>query len=342
MNTIVRRVIFWGALFASLAFGVIIVNQTLQLAEFGARVHPRLGDAVFWGIALALTASFAVPFILIFRLPRPLIPPREETGPEFEQHLDRLRQRLTRNPLLRDRALGSRAEVEAALALLDTHGTEVVKRAGSRAFLTTALSQNGALDVLLVLGLQARLVWDVSHVYYQRPTFRDLTYLYSNVLTTAFLAGEIDDAEMSEAMQPALSAVMGSAAGVVPGLQVASTVFVNSVLSGTANAFLTLRIGVIAREYCRALTRPQKGALRRLAVTQAGGMLGAIAVAGAAKVSSTIGRAAGRAVTGAISGAGRRIASTGGAIKDRFTLGRPAPGAGPGPAPAEAEGEAGG
>lgn len=332
MSTTVRRVIFWGALFASVAFGVVIVNQTLQLAAVAARVHPLLGDLVFWTIVITLAIAFAVPFVLLLRLPRPLVPPQEESGQAFEEHLDRLRQRLARNPNLRDQALGSREEVEVALALLHTQATDVVKRAGSRAFLTTAISQNGALDVLLVLGIQARLVWEVSHVYFQRPTFRDMTYLYSNVLTTAFLAGEIDDAEMSEAMQPALSAVMGSAAGVVPGLQIASTVFVNSVLSGTANAFLTLRVGVIAQEYCRALTRPRKAALRRLAVAQAGGMLGSIAVNGAAKVSAALGRAAGKAVSGAITGAGRRIATTGGAIRDRLTFGRGTP-------PTGAEGE---
>jgi hypothetical protein len=327
MNATLRKLVFWGALFASLVFAVIVVNQILQLAEFGARVDPRLGDGIFWGLILILATSFAVPFVLLFRLPAPLIPPADDSGPDYERHLARLRQRLGSNPLLRERPLTTRPEIEASLALLDVQATDVVKRAGSRAFLTTALSQNGALDVLLILGIQGRLVWDVSHVYFQRPTFRDMTYLYSNVLTTAFLAGEVDDAELSEAMQPALSAVMGSAAGVVPGLQVASTVFVNSVLSGTANAFLTLRVGVIAREYSRAVTRPQKGMVRRLAVVQAGGMLGSIAVAGAAKVSSAIGRATGKAVTGAITGAGRRIASTGGAIKDRIVFGR---GASPG------------
>jgi len=322
MNATMRKLVFWGALFASLVFAVIVVNQILQLAEFGARVDPRLGDGIFWGLVLILATSFTVPFVLLFRLPAPLIPPADDSGPDYERHLARLRQRLGSNPLLRERPLATRPEIEASLVLLDVQATDVVKRAGSRAFLTTALSQNGALDVLLILGIQARLVWDVSHVYFQRPTFRDMTYLYSNVLTTAFLAGEVDDAELSEAMQPALSAVMGSAAGVVPGLQVASTVFVNSVLSGTANAFLTLRVGVIAREYSRAVTRPQKGMVRRLAVVQAGGMLGSIAVAGAAKVSSAIGRATGKAVTGAITGAGRRIASTGGAIKDRIVFGR--------------------
>lgn len=326
MNVTIRRLVFWGALFASIAFAVILVNQTLQLAEFGDRVDPRLGDAIFWGIVFVLGACLAVPIFLVLRLPKALVPPEEEEGPAFEQHLEGLRARLGKNPLVRDRPLGTREEVEAALVVLDARATEVVKASASRAFLTTAISQNGALDALLVLGLQARLVWDVSRVYYQRPAFREMTYLYANVLTTAFVAGEIDDADVSEAMQPALSAVMGSAAGALPGLQVASTVFVNSILSGTANAFLTLRVGIITQEYSRALTRRPKGVLRRLALARAGAMLGAIAVAGAAKVSTAIGRATGKAFTGAITGAGQRIASTGGAIRDRLTFGRGAKG----------------
>lgn len=321
MSVTIRRLVFWGALFAAVAFAVILVSQTLQLAEFGSRIHPVLGDAIFWGILFLLALSLIAPLVLLFRLPKPLLPPKDHTGPEFETHLARLGQRLASNPLVRDRPMGSQAELEAALETLDARAIEVVRVAGSRAFLTTAISQNGALDALLVLGIQARLIWDVSHVYSQRPALRELTYLYSNVLTTAFIAGEIDDADMSEAMQPALSAVMGSVAGAVPGLQVASTVFVNSVLSGTANAFLTLRVGIIAQEYSRALTRPQKSTLRRLAVVRAGGMLGAIAVAGAGKVSTAIGRATGRAFTGAVGGVGRRIASTGAAVRSHLPFG---------------------
>ena len=324
MRATVRRLVFWGALFAAVAFVVILTNQTLQLAEFGARIHPRLGDAIFWGVLFLLVLSLSVPLVLLLRLPRALVPPKEEEGPEFEEHLRRLRERLSANPLVREKPMDTRAGVEGALESLDTRATEVIHAAGSRAFLTTAISQNGALDALLVLGIQARLIWDVSRVYTQRPALTELTYLYSNVLTTAFIAGEIDDADVSEAMQPALSAVMGSVAGAVPGLQVASAVFVNSVLSGTANAFLTLRVGIIAQQYSRALTRPQRSTLRRLAVVRAGGMLGTIAVAGAGKVSSTIGRATGRMFTGAMSGAGKRIVSTGSALKSHLPfVGRP-------------------
>jgi len=59
---------------------------------------------------------------------------------------------------------------------------------------------------------------------------------------------------------------------------------VNSVVNGTANAFLTLRVGIIAKRYCGALVLPEPRAVRRLAVSQAAQMLGAIAQDGAKRV----------------------------------------------------------
>lgn len=321
-----KRIVLWTAAALSLIVAVVVTNQVLQLADLASRVHPTFGQAVFWALVFALGAVVAVPIVLVVRLPPPLIPPDADDGPAFEAHLARLRRRLAANPLVRDQPLASRADVEAALARLDGLATERIKTAASRAFLTTAISQNGALDAVAVLGIQARLTWDVARVYAQRPRASEMAYLYANVVTTAFVAGEIDDADIAEAMEPALSAVLGSAAGLVPGLQVAANVFVSSVLSGTANAFLTLRVGIIAREQSRAWTRPPKRALRRAALTQASALLGGIAMAGATKLSSAVFAGAvagtGRAVKGAVSGAvgstGQRLAAAGAAVRGRL------------------------
>lgn len=305
----IGRIVTWSAAFAGLAFTVILTNQVLQLSQFAASIHPTAGQVVFWLLLTVMGVGLAVPLILIIRLPPALVPPEEESGPDFDAHLAVLRRRLGANAMTRGRPLGSREEVEAALAVLDEIASEKIEKTARRAFMATAISQNGALDAVVVFGLQARLVWDVAAVYSQRPNWRELTYLYSNVLTTAFIAGELDDADMAEAMEPALSAVLGSAAGLIPGLQIASELFVSSVMSGTANAFLTLRVGVIAREYSRAWTKPKRRTVRTMAVTQAGGMLGKIVFSGAAEVSSAIGKGAGRAVTGAVTGTGRAVSS---------------------------------
>src|SRR5690606_39938236 len=83
------------------------------------------------------------------------------------------------------------------------------KAAASQVFLTTAISQNGSLDALLVLAAQSRLILQIARVYYQRPTVRDLTYLYSHVAAPALGAAELDDIDVSEQMQPVLPAVLG-------------------------------------------------------------------------------------------------------------------------------------
>jgi hypothetical protein len=314
MSTPVRRILSWFAFFTTLLLAVVVVNQVLQLAEFGARIHPRVGDGVFWGIVFVLGFTLAVPLVLVARLPKPLVPPAQAEGPEFEEHVRRLGRRLQANPRLAGRSLGAVAEVEEALRELDSGATGVIRQAGSRAFILTAISQNGALDALIVLGIQARLVWDVAHVYQQRPGLREMTTLYANVLATALIAAELDDADLAEALQPALAAASGSVVGAVPGLGGIGTLAGNAILSGTGNAFLTLRVGIIAREQSRALVRLPRRTLRRLAVVQAGAMLAGITSEGGRKVAGIITQQAWAGAVGLASGVGRAVAATPGAV----------------------------
>jgi hypothetical protein len=128
---------------------------------------------------------------------------------------------------------------------------------------------------------------------------RDLIFLYTNVGATAFIAGELEDLDLSEQIQPVLTSVLGSAAGVIPGLGAATNLFVNSVVTGTGNAFLTLRVGAIAKQYCRATVLPERRAIRRVAVVQAASMLGAIARDGAKRVASAFAAGSKSAVSSA-------------------------------------------
>lgn len=322
MRRTIGRILLFGALLLTVSFVVLMANQTVQLADLAGRIHPVAGQGVFWALVFIYTACLLVPLFLFLRLPKPLIPPESEDSPEFRRHLEGLTRRLEGNPLLQGVPVESREELEAALDTLDQASNAAIKSAGSRVFFATAISQFGALDAMLVLGVQSRLIWDVSHVYHQRPTIRDMVYLYANVMSTAFLATELDDADLSEQIQPVLTSVLGSAAGVVPGLQAATALFVNSVVSGTANAYLTLRVGIIAREYSRALVRPRKAALRKSAVVQAAGMLGSIAASGAARLSGIIVKASGKTVTGAVTGIGGKLRDAGGAVLDRLTPGK--------------------
>jgi hypothetical protein len=286
MRRTLLRVATLLALLLLVSFAVILVNQTAQLVTLADRFHPRMGDAVFWSLIVLYGFCLFVPLFLLLRLPKPLRPPQSEADPEFPRHLERLGRRLSRNPLLSDPTIGTRAEIESALITLDSIADHRSKATASQVFVTTAISQNGSLDALLVLAAQSKLILEIARVYYQRPTLRDLVFLYTNVGATAFIAGELEDLDLSEQVQPVLTSVLGSAAGVIPGLGVATNLFVNSVVTGTGNAFLTLRVGAITKQYCRATVLPERRTIRRVAVVEAASMLGSIARDGARRVAS--------------------------------------------------------
>ena len=323
MRANARRILFLLGLFFIVAFVVFLINQTAQLVALVDRLNPTLGRAMFWFLLFVYAACLLVPIWLLLRLPRPIVPPDTDDPAAVEAHVQRLTARLRRNEHLAGRPLATRADVESAIAVLDERANELTRATASQVFLTTAISQNGSLDAIVVLAAQSRLILRVARTYWQRPTLRDLVSLYGNVAATALITSELDDIDLSQQIQPVLSSVLGSAAGAVPGLQAASTLLVNSVMTGSANAFLTLRIGIITRRYCGAVVRTPRGILRRAAALQATQMLGGIALAGATSVSSAVLRASRRAIGDTVSGVGAAVKRAGSSVIDRFRPGDP-------------------
>jgi hypothetical protein len=294
-----------------LSFAVLVVNQTAQVVQLATAVHPGFGTATLWTLVAAYAAVVGVPLVLYLRLPSPLVPPASGDGPEFESHLRRLGQRLATSPHLAGVDLSDRAGVEQGLALLGEKADGIVKEAAATVFLATAVSQSGRLDAFLVLSAQSRMVWRIAHLYGQRPTPRDLARLYANVAGTAFLAGELDDLDLGEQVEPILSSALGSLGANVPGFHVAGTILANCVLSGSANAFLTLRVGTIARRYCGATVAEPRAAVRRAATREAAQHLGKIVSDGTAKLTMAIWRSSVSKVGDAVSGASGRARDAG-------------------------------
>lgn len=296
----------------------LVVNQTAQLVALATALHPTLGSAVLGVLLVVYGICFLVPVVLFFRLPKPLQPPSADEGRAFERHLRAVGRRLARNERAGPGPFRTREEVEAGLRRIGARADDVARRAASEVFVATAVSQHGSLDALVMLGIQAKMIWRIAHVYHQRPGARELAHLYANVGATTFIAGELDDVDIGDHIQPVVSGVFGSVAGTVPGLQTASTVFVTSVLGGATNAFLTLRVAMIAKQYCAALTSEPRRNLRRAAVVQAGAMLGGIVRTGARRVSQALLTASGRTVSGTARHLGRRVRAAGQALADRI------------------------
>jgi hypothetical protein len=288
MKKTVKSLLLLGSGLALLSFGVVVVNQTAGVVALAREAHPVLGTVTLWGLILTYTGLIGVPVVMIVRMPRALTPPTSDEGAAFEAHLAELGRRLESNPRV-PIALGvgpqsSRREVEAALAALDTEANAVIRQMATTVFLTTAVSQSGRLDALLVLMAQSRMIWRIAHLYYQRPSLREMAHLYANVGATAFVAGELDDVELHQMIQPVVAASLGTVGGAIPGFQVFTSIAVNSLLSGSANAFLTLRVGMIAKALCGSLVAQPRTKLRRSATADAARLLSGIVKESGARV----------------------------------------------------------
>ena len=93
-----------------------------------------------------------------------------------------------------------------------------------------------------------------------------------NIAVTSFLAGSIEEFGIEEYVHELMGPlVAGSALGAMPGAEAVAGTVTSSILSGSTNALLAMRCGIVARNYM-SLDLNAKGAMRRSATLEAAGM----------------------------------------------------------------------
>jgi len=300
MYKYIKQLVLLVALILAVLFILFVVNQTAQVVGLAASINPHFGQAVLFALLIFYAAVIIVPIVWIGKMPKALLPPEKAEGEEYREFLARLGRRLARNPHLEGVRVDPQdlSSIEEALNVLNNKADEKIRSSASSVFVMTAISQYGALDALIVLMAQFRMVWQVTTLYNQRPTLREIVYLYSNVFATAFLASRIENLNLLEdQLEPVIASIMGSSlSSFTPAFNTAATVVTNSIIQGSANSFLTLRVGVITKMYC-SFPRQEKAQLRRAAAVQAASMLGKVLGESAFTVSKVVFRAATRAST---------------------------------------------
>lgn len=286
-----RRVLTWVAVGSLGLFVLFVVNQIAQLVALVDRISPVVGTITLWTLIAILSMCFLIPLALVLRLPKALVPPASEAAPGFASYIEDLRRRLQRNPHLNGYPVETRDEIEAALALLGTKADEIAKKTALRVFVSTAVMQNGSLDALAVIVAQSRMVFEIARIYHQRPSLAQLARLYANVAASAFLARQVEDIDLAEYLQPVISATLTSVLGSAVAAGGAGNIVINSMLSGSANAYLTLRVGVVTRMYCGSLVVPSRSVISRSAILQAAKLVPGVAKEGALQVVNALARA---------------------------------------------------
>src|SRR5207253_2804042 len=222
--------------------------------------------------------------------------PEERSGPKHEAYLEALRARLSANPRTRGLSIQTEQEIESAISILSAEADAVVRKTASMVFLSTALMQNGRLDALILLFTQIQMVSRVARVYVQRPSPREMMRLHVNVAGTAFIASGLESLDLGEMVAPLATSMVPALKGGIPGLSGISALLVRCVSNGAANAFLTLRVGEVARRYCELTSRCPPELIRKSATAAAVQHLGRIVRENGALVVRKIWESTGRAL----------------------------------------------
>ena len=263
---------------------IVFISQVLILQQRINLVHPWLGWLFVMTVLAVAGYTVGYPIFMYMKLPRAMGLPPEEDEEARKRYRQQLIQHLNRNKILEEKGLlPIPAEADDTFLMeklgeLNKEAESLTKRTASQVFLTTAVSQNGSLDGLFVLVSATKMVWQIAVIYHQRPNPKDFIKLYINVAATVLLAREIEDLDvLDEQMEPMITTLFGSMLGsFVPGVNAAVNILVNSAIQGTANAFLTLRVGFIAQQYMGSLVQMERRRIKRSASLQAARLLGAI------------------------------------------------------------------
>ncbi|MFC2188576.1 DUF697 domain-containing protein [Fulvivirgaceae bacterium LMO-SS25] len=294
-SKLIQQLMLFVGLFFILVFLLFVVNQLHLIQQLASEINPSFGKFILVVCSVLLIILFLIPFYIYFRLPAPLVHPLDEAGiPAFEK---KLKTRWKNHPILMAEKLDleSAGGLDQARILLQNESNRIIQRNASAVFLTTAISQNGRLDGLTVLATQIRMVWQIAKLYNQRPSLREMSWLYGNVAITTLLAAELEDMDISEQVEPIINSVMGTSAGKsIPMFGNVTDVIMDSLLQGSINAFLTLRVGIICRQYCSSTKLPPRFSIRKNAFAEATLLLGNLVTRGSSKVVKGVLKALGR------------------------------------------------
>jgi hypothetical protein len=285
----VKKILVALAILLVVCVAGLLMTAVDQIAGFAGRFHPFAGQVAFWVLVSATAGAALFALFEYHRLPVTLALPADASPDEQRRYLSVLRRRLKSNPKFRKRPLESIEEIHTALGALQIEADTIIRRTAATVFISTAAMQNGRLDGIVLLFTQTRMIWQIARLYVQRPSARDLIYLYGNVAGTALVANSLDNIDLSDVFAPVTASIAPAALSAIPGAAGISHFVVRCVSNGAANAFLTLRVGEVARRYCEAISPTSRQEIRLGATAAAVSHLGRIVTENVSKIFTTIG-----------------------------------------------------
>ncbi|MCK4551990.1 MAG: DUF697 domain-containing protein [Tenericutes bacterium] len=256
---------------------LIVLSSVLQLGEKLRQIHVYV-EYTFYGVSgILFIILFIRPLFLVVFSPTfsmdSLFSEEENANKNYSMY-----KKVTRNLLeeefiedeskaLLTNALSKPLELKTELSKVFDSSikkelNKIIVSHAESIFMTTAISQNGRLDAIAVLTINLRLIKELVIKCGFRPTYPALGRLSFNIFTSAIIAESLEDMKFSELFpQSSINAL-----GEIPLLKAVT----GSLAQGSGNALLSLRVGIICRNYLfmnlKGLTKRE---IKRMAFAEA-------------------------------------------------------------------------
>ncbi len=257
----------WRGLFIVI-FGiltVLIVGSMLSIYNAAYNVHPYFGYAVGILLLVLLFVLVGIPTIRIFFLPYYTHSKKGKNSSLIRFNNAQVVKRVSQNLIeyhantthgyvsednLKTLALalagGKRTEINSALKhVYDTDVNNKVRsiilKSATKAFCTTAISQNDKIDAMSVLFINIKMIKSILFAYGTRPSMYKLVKIYTQIIINSLVAYGMQNISVSNILTKFVKAT----ANLVPALGT----LIDSAVQGATGAILTMIIGYKAKAY---------------------------------------------------------------------------------------------
>lgn len=248
-------------------FGALILFNQLNQLAISAGSSFRYGYYLAWGFFILIGLFTVYPVFTIFLLPKALKRPHINSSPEEKRDFYyTYKNRIIKECSQKNSKLKRSVDIDKLQALkeadsihtikdsladiekdIDKEVDKMIKKYAGAVFTSTAISQNGTLDIVFVLKIEIEMIWKIAHHYNQKPSIKELINLYINVFGNVLAAAGVSEVSIQEIVQSLLSKALNG----MPVLSKVTAHIADSIFDGTCNALLSLRLGLITKDYCK-------------------------------------------------------------------------------------------
>ena len=247
-----KRQVLWYlvALGFIILFVLMLLSSVLEVGDRLAQIHMYVSYAFYVLVFLIVYVLLLRP-IHINAFKKPLRLHLDKEALEIKDYL-KMKSILLDLPYVLEqskKALKEAKTIETLQPLVDDIMIKVVKKEvmniikthAKTVMISTAISQNGRLDFLTVVVVNVKMISKIVEAIGFRPSYPELAKLTIQVMTTALVAEGLENIDLNDVLpQQTLNSI-----GEIPLIKP----ILSSTTQGISNALLTLRMGIVTREF---------------------------------------------------------------------------------------------